>query len=488
MVSDVRGRRRDGWSKWAVSLGARGAYWVLRVPMLRELFLQKFVGKLAADFDRNEPDRQKLRHVQWVAGHLRAWLDRLICERPAATKAILRFLAAYMHDIYARTEKEQAGLPSPVTVVIEPTDRCNLNCPGCYARSTRDGADLSYDQLEGVVTEVVGMNVSLITLSGGEPFLRERDEQALTRLGARFPDRGFLIYTNGTLIDEPTADRMAAVGNIFPAISVEGFEHQTDARRGAGIGRANRRARKLMGDRGVMTGFSATVTRENCKAICSDDFIDMRIDEGDMFGWFFLLNPIGRSPRTDLMVTTEQRAMLRDTIYRWRQEDRPIFLGDFWNDGPPVGGCIAGGRYYFHIYANGDISPCVFSPVACGNIFDIIHGDSAYASLGDFVERHPTFRAFRDKQKTITDRARPCLLIDHPNLFRDVFRQTECRPAKNFPPTYVTGEIARAIDHRANEWRRWCATRLAPLPSDREAVPAGGQYETAGTEPASARR
>jgi hypothetical protein len=49
-------------------------------------------------------------------------LDRLICERPAATKAILRFLAAYMHDIYARTEKEQAGLPSPVTVVIEPED------------------------------------------------------------------------------------------------------------------------------------------------------------------------------------------------------------------------------------------------------------------------------------------------------------------------------------------------------------------------------
>ncbi|MFW6133227.1 MAG: radical SAM/SPASM domain-containing protein [Planctomycetota bacterium] len=468
MVSDVQDRRRDGWSKWAASLGTRGAYWVLRVPMLRDFFLQKFLGKLGSDFDRTEADREKLKHVMWITSHLGSWLDRLIRERPAATKAILRFLSAYMHDVYIRSQKENAGMASPVTVVIEPTDRCNLSCPGCYARSTRDGADMSYEQLEGIVTEVVDMGVSLITLSGGEPFLREDAERALTRLGARFPDRGFLIYTNGTMIDEPTADRMAEVGNLFPAISVEGFEHQTDARRGAGIHRANRRARELMRRRGVMTGFSATVTRDNCEAICSDDFMDLRIDEGDLFGWFFLMNPIGRSPRADLMVTAEQRAMLRDAIYRWRQQDRPIFLGDFWNDGQPVGGCIAGGRYYFHIYANGDISPCVFSPVACGNVFDIIRGQSAYPTLGAFVENHPTFRAFREKQRTIHDRARPCLLIDHPYMFREIFGQTDCRPAKNFPSTYIEGDIARAIDERAEEWDRWCATRLAPLPVERE--------------------
>jgi hypothetical protein len=95
------------------------------------------------------------------------------------------------------------------------------------------------------------------------------------------------------------------------------------------------------------------------------------------------------------MASAEQRAQLRETVYRWRQEDRPIFLGDFWNDGPLVGGCMADGRYYFHIYANGDISPCVFSPIACGNIFDIGHGRSGYVSLRDFAERHPTFVAFR---------------------------------------------------------------------------------------------
>jgi len=480
MVSAEPSRqRRDGWSRWAMLLGAKGAYWVLRVPFLREFFLDKFLGRLDASFDETEQDYEKLRHIRWTTRHLRAWLDRLIRERPAATRAILRFLAAYTHDVYKRAEKEHARMASPVTVVIEPTDRCNLNCPGCYARSTREGKDLPYDRLEELVAHVAGLGVTLMTISGGEPFLREKEDRALTRLAKRFPERGFLVYTNGTLIDEEVADRLAEVGNLFPAISVEGFEHQTDARRGKGIYAANRRARAILRDRGVMTGFSATITCENAEAIADDAFLELRINEGDLFGWFFLINPIGRAPRTDLMVTAEQRARLRDALYRWREEDRPILLGDFWNDGPCVGGCIAGARYYFHIYANGDISPCVFSPIACENLFDIIDGRSEYDSLGDLIERHPTFTAYRDVQRRITDRARPCPIIDHPEMFREICATTagHWRPAKNFPEGFLDGPIARAIDEVAEGWRAYCQTGLPPLPADREAAAARGQLQ-----------
>jgi MoaA/NifB/PqqE/SkfB family radical SAM enzyme len=322
------------------------------------------------------------------------------------------------------------------------------------------------------------MGVTLVTISGGEPFLRERADRTLTRLAERFPDRGFLVYTNGTLIDEAVADRLARVGNVFPAISVEGFEHETDARRGRGTYDKDRAVRRVLAERGVMCGFSATVTRENCEAICSDAFLEMRIAEGDMFGWFFLMMPIGRSPRLDLMVTADQRALLRDTIYRWRQENRPIFLGDFWNDGPLVGGCIAGGRYYFHIYANGDISPCVFAPVACGNIFDIIRGESPYASLNDFVQRHPVFRAFRREQDGITDRARPCLLVDNPEAFRRVAREPGCRPAKNMAEGYLDGEIGRHIDQVAQAWAEKVPD-LAPLPAEREAAERRREHQAA---------
>ena len=38
-------------------------------------------------------------------------------------------------------------------------------------------------------------------------------------------------------------------------------------------------------------------------------------------------------------------------------------LLDFQNDGEFVGGCIAGGRNYFHINANGDAEPLRIHPL-----------------------------------------------------------------------------------------------------------------------------
>jgi MoaA/NifB/PqqE/SkfB family radical SAM enzyme len=454
----------------------KGADLALQLPVLRDFFLGLLLRRLETTYQDCEADEALYVHECWFARHLKAFLHRLLSERPAAARAILRFVATWIRDVYRRSGAHDEGRVTPCTVVIEPTDRCNLNCPGCYAKSTRDGSDLPYERMAEIVEQVIDMGVTLVTISGGEPFLREKADRTLSRLAERFSDRGFLVYTNGTMIDEEVADRLAAVGNVFPAISVEGFEHQTNARRGRGIYQLNRRARRLLAERGVMCGFSATVTRQNVEAICTDAFLDLRIAEGDMFGWFFLLQPIGRSPRVDLMVTAEQRALLRETVYRWRQEDRPIFLGDFWNDGHVAGGCIAGGRYYFHIYANGDISPCVFAPVACGNILDIVEGRSEYESLSDFVQRHPVFRAFRQEQQRVTDRSRPCLLIDHPQAFRRIACVEGCRAAKNMAEGYLDGEIARAIDKAAAEWKALAAA-LPPLPAVLEAQAAAERQE-----------
>lgn len=469
VIRRFRNSIQQGFSEWSLGAVLKGADLALRIPKLRNVFLDRMLQRLDRSYDQTQYDRELLRHQRWFGQRLRPFLHRLVNERPAAARAILRFVGTWIQDIYRRTRAEDAGLVAPCTVVIEPTDRCNLQCPGCYAKSTIDGSDLPYERLAEIVQQVVDMGVTLITLSGGEPFLRERKDQAISRLAEQFSDRGFLVYTNGTLIDEEVAARLGDLGNVFPAISVEGYEHQTDARRGGGVYEQNRRVRRLLADQGVMAGFSATVTRENAEAVAGDDFIRLRIAEGDMFGWFFLLQPIGRAPRPDLMVSAEQRALLREAVFRWREQERPIFLGDFWNDGPIVGGCIAGGRYYFHIYANGDISPCVFSPVACGNIFDIIAGRSEFKSLRDFVQRNPVFVAYRDEQTRITDRSRPCLLIDHPEAFRRISRVTGCRPAKNMAPGYTDGEIGRHIDRVAGEWREM-AQVLPPLPVDREPV------------------
>jgi len=446
----------------------KSADWAARSPLLRGLVLNIVKRRLKTAYEEHSEDSDRLMYLKWLGRHLEPCLDRIMNERPAAARAVLRFFGTWVSDMYRRAHIREAGGVTPCTVVIEPTDRCNLNCPGCYAKSTRDGSDLPFERMVQIVEQVIDMGVTLITVSGGEPFLREKKDRAITRLAERFNDRAFLVYTNGTLIDRETARRLGRVGNIFPAISVEGFEHQTDARRGKGIYELNRRVRGWLAEEGVMTGFSATITRENADSIATDEFIELRIAEGDLFGWFFLLQPIGRSPRPDLMATPEQRAKLRNILDKWRAESRPIFLGDFWNDGPLVGGCIAGGRSYFHIYANGDISPCVFSPVAAGNIFDIIDGKSPYKSLDEFVQRHPMFVAFRQEQEKITDYRRPCLLIDHPDAFKRICQSTPWRPAKNMPEGYLDGEIRRHIEQMAEAWREE-AERMPELIAFREA-------------------
>lgn len=444
----------ERWNAALLRGAVKTAEWSLRFPSGSQFLVEQLLERLGRAIRETERDPETRAHLLVFGARLRAFLMRVVRERPVAARAILRFLGTYIQDVYRRTLRQEQGVVAPSTVVIEPTDRCNLRCPGCYAKSSADGCDLPFERLVEVVEQVIDMGVSLITISGGEPFLRERADGAISRLAERFPNHGFLVYTNGTLIDEQIAARLGRLGNVFPAISVEGFERQTDARRGQGTAARSRQARQWLARYGVMAGFSATVTRENAETIASDEFIHQRIAEGDLFGWFFLLQPIGRTPRPDLMVTAGQRAMLREAIWRWRRADLPIFLGDFWNDGPLVGGCIAGGRYYFHIYANGDISPCVFAPVACGNIFDIIEGRSEYSSLKDFAQRNPVFTAYRAEQAKISDRRRPCLLIDHPEAFRRIVRVESCRPAKNMPAGYLEGEIANAIDQAASEWER----------------------------------
>ena len=59
-----------------------------------------------------------------------------------------------------------------------------------------------------------------MTISGGEPFLRPD----LLDLFEKYDDMYFQVFTNGTLIDDRLADRLAAMGHVFPSISVEGFE------------------------------------------------------------------------------------------------------------------------------------------------------------------------------------------------------------------------------------------------------------------------
>ncbi len=302
----------------------------------------------------------------------------------------------------------EKGFYPPDTMLVSPTMRCNLNCYGCYAGAYSQ-EDLPYEVMDRLVSECKEMGIHLVIMTGGEPFLRKD----LFDLFERHEDTLFQIYTNGSLIDEQMIRRLVALGNVVPAISLEGLKDETDGRRGKG---QFDRIVKVMGwlkEAGIFFAVSTTQTSQNTDVITSDAFIDFLVEKGSILLWNFHYVPVGRNPDLALMATPEQRNRMRERLAYFRAT-KPMLFVDFWNDGCLTQGCIAAGRKYFHVNAKGDIEPCVFCHFASDNVKE--------KSLAEALNS-PLFREIRSRQPFSENLFRPCLLIDHPEQGREIALQ-----------------------------------------------------------------
>ncbi len=152
-------------------------------------------------------------------------------------------------------------------VVWNVTPRCNLSCSHCYA-SGRDGADRVLDGAEAraVLDDLAGWGVPALLFSGGEPFCRE-DIRELSEY-AKSVGLRVTFSTNGTLIDDSTADWLASFGVGYVGISIDGTESVHDAfRRREGAYAASLAAVRRLVRRGVKVGLRVTMTRRNVAAI-----------------------------------------------------------------------------------------------------------------------------------------------------------------------------------------------------------------------------
>jgi len=335
--------------------------------------------------------------------------------------------------------QDEAGFYPPGLLVISPSMRCNLNCFGCYAGSYKKSDELTFGEVDGVLTQMKEMGVHLCVVSGGEPFFRKDILDIFRKHG----DMAFMVYTHGGLLDEELVGKLAEIGNVMPCISIEGFEEETDARRGKGHFNTVMHAMDLMHKGGLMFGFSCTATSKNIDIITSEAYMDMLVEKGCHAGWFFSYVPIGREPNIELMPTPQQRSYLREKVIEFRNT-KPIILADFWNDGPLVGGCIAGGRKYFHVNAKGDIEPCVFCHFAVDNIRDTTIKDALNSRL---------FTSIRESQKTNTNLLTPCMLIDKPEIIREAVLISGARPTHAGADALIT-ELASDIDRYSEEYCR----------------------------------
>ncbi len=425
----------------AINLSSKSGAWKLTVPLAEKIAQVLFVKN--ADPIKYGPLRERKDKVCIASNLVRSAFKAYEQGSPNVRKRLIDVLLSNLTAPYSNKPevvsfKEKHGICPPGFLTISPFGGCNLKCRGCYASSAPcDLPSLSADTFQWVIDQKREHWGSWFTVvSGGEPFLWRDKEVDLIEIAFRNPDQYFLVYTNGTLIDKRTAERLAEAGNITLAISVEGFEKETDYRRGKGTFERILKAFENLRNNGVPFGISTTAVPENAELLISDEMIEFFFDEqGALYQWLFQYMPIGRGIDTAKQVSPEVRRRMwireQELIY-----DRHLFLADFWNGGPFSSGCIAGGREggYLYIDWNGNIYPCVFVPYWKDNIHDLI---SAKRPLSDAIFSD-LFTGVRDWQlsynymKPSVERGneiRPCFIRDHHEKARELILKTSSTPA-----------------------------------------------------------
>ena len=324
-------------------------------------------------------------------------------------------LTGFLENYEKREEWKAAYGAVPLYMpLISPTMRCNLRCPGCYAQNYKKEEDLDFEILDRIITESKETGTTaLFTILGGEPFLRDD----LFEIYKKHSDAYFQVYTNGTLINEKIAQKLAEAGNVFPQLSVEGLEKETDERRGKGTFKKVMEAMDILREKGVLFGCSVCVASNNVEAVTSDDFVDLMVKKGAFMGWYFLYMPVCGDKNIRLMPTPEQRNYLR--IRRnYIRATKPFFIIDFTNDAPRLGGCIAA-KWYCHITNFGDVEPCIFTHFAQTNVKN--------TSLKEAVNCQ-FFKEIRARQPYNSNLLMPCMLTDKPEVIRELNAICKLRP------------------------------------------------------------
>lgn len=341
---------------------------------------------------------------------------------------------ALLSDLRLRKEIEfrgQFGFDPPGFTVISPAKRCNLRCRGCYANSASEKDQLDYDVFTRVIKEMRDLwGARFVVISGGEPLMYRWDGKGIMDIYAEHPDSLFLMYTNGTLITDRVANKFYNLGNITPAISVEGMQKVTEQRRGKGVFERITRAMEILKKHRVLFGVSITATRYNAEEIVSDEFLDYYFEElGAAYAWVFHYMPIGRDVDPDLIPTPDQRVMLWEKSWDVIKKRKIMFV-DFWNHGPVSDGCISAGRPggYFYIDWQANVYPCVFFPYAAANMSTLYANGG---NLNDLINL-PLYSRIRDWQFKYWkegDLLRPCPIRDHYKMAKKFVLETKAIPA-----------------------------------------------------------
>lgn len=351
--------------------------------------------------------------------------------------------AFYRGNAIRNKLQEEYDCNIPWTILFDPTSACNLKCLGCWAAEYGYKNNLTYDEMASIVRQANDLGSYFFIMTGGEPLVRKDD---IIKLAEEFNDSAFHIFTNGTLIDEEFCKEVRRVGNISFALSIEGSEESTDARRGDGVYQKVMDALSLMKENKLLYGISVCYTSANYKQVTSDEFMEKMVDKGCKIAWFFHYMPVGNDADVSLLPNPSQREYVYKRVREIRSSSSPhnIYTIDFQNDGEYIRGCIAGGKNYFHINSQGDMEPCVFIHYSDSNIRE----KTILEAL-----QSPLFMAYHRNQPFNDNMLKPCPMLENAGKLTKMVKETNAKSTDLISPENVEDLEAKCRPY-AKEWNK----------------------------------
>lgn len=276
-------------------------------------------------------------------------------------------------------EGAPGGLPGHLLLQWHVTERCNLRCAHCYQEGLPQ-PELDWEGLLEVLEQFGALLAALarrrgraptahITLTGGEPFVREDFPRLLRAVHAERARWSFAVLTNGTLLDEATVALLSELGAGFVQVSIEGAQVTHDRIRGVGSHALAVDGLRRLARHGVPTMVSFTARVDNYREFPEVAQLGRRLGVGRV--WADRMIPLGHGDLDQVLSPEQTRELVsllaRETKRGGRTQVAAHRALQFAADGGAPYRCSAGGSL-LTILANGDICPCRRMPTIVGNV------------------------------------------------------------------------------------------------------------------------
>ncbi|GLZ15865.1 hypothetical protein Acsp04_61000 [Actinomadura sp. NBRC 104425] len=274
--------------------------------------------------------------------------------------------------------------------LVQITERCNLHCAHCFVSSTREGRDLSYDDLaHTVLPRLRQARVERITLTGGEPFVHPELMEIVRMLTGEGLPVG--LCTNATQTSDQQIAELAELGGVHINVSLDGFRRTSHGRfRGdtssfeVTVATIRKFARA-----GLLQGLLSTPNALTEPA----EFAELCEFAVEVGAKYVLMNPLssfGRGVKSQSRLAADTATMntIRQVTEQFRDRGIEVVHIRFPNDDKPLSGCDAGKLIY--VFADGATAVCPYLVFAArtpqSNVPDtaflvgnILHSDVAAA-------------------------------------------------------------------------------------------------------------